>query len=84
MTPRIEELHMLSLDQSFLPEQHAATAVCSCGAEGTITGQTRADLAQLDTKIKPNARPPFGIVLAIWSHEHRRTYRRPLLAEALL
>lgn len=41
-------------------------------------------LAQLDTKIKPNARPPFGIVLAIWSHDIRRTYQHPSLTGGLL
>ncbi|MEZ5409547.1 MAG: hypothetical protein R2761_16075 [Acidimicrobiales bacterium] len=41
MTPRTEELHMLSLDQSCLLDQHAATAVCSCGAEHTVIGKNR-------------------------------------------
>ena len=38
MTPRIEELHMLSLEQSWLV-MRAGTAICSCGAESTVGGK---------------------------------------------
>jgi len=39
--PRDTELHTLSLDEPYLIERDTATAVCSCGAEHTVTGKNR-------------------------------------------